>query len=77
MLAQSPALGGSVKRVDDAAASKMPGVRHVETSIAVSTFKYDHRVAKLTARPKGGSREAGARELRSSAPTLARLRHGQ
>lgn len=25
----------------------MPGVRHVETSIAVSTLKYDHRVAKI------------------------------
>ena len=36
----------------------LPGVRHVETSIAVSTFKYDHRVAKITARPKGGHRES-------------------
>ena len=36
----------------------LPGVRHVETSIAVTTFKYDHRVAKITARPKGSSREA-------------------
>ena len=36
----------------------LPGVRHVETSIAVSTFKYDHRVAKITARTKGGGREA-------------------
>lgn len=26
----------------------LPGVRHVETSIAVSTVKYDHRVAKIT-----------------------------
>ena len=25
----------------------LPGVRHVETSIAVSTLKYDHRVAKI------------------------------
>jgi len=28
----------------------MPGVRHVETSIAVSTLKYDHRVAKIVHR---------------------------
>ncbi len=26
----------------------LPGVRHVETSIAVKTLKYDHRVAKIT-----------------------------
>lgn len=26
----------------------LSGVRHVETSIAVSTVKYDHRVAKIT-----------------------------
>jgi Lrp/AsnC family transcriptional regulator for asnA, asnC and gidA len=26
----------------------LPGVRHVETSIAVNTLKYDHRVAKIT-----------------------------
>jgi len=36
----------------------LPGVRHVETSIAVSTFKYDHRVAKITAAPRGSHREA-------------------
>jgi DNA-binding Lrp family transcriptional regulator len=26
----------------------LPGVRHVETSIAVKTLKYNHRVAKIT-----------------------------
>jgi Lrp/AsnC family transcriptional regulator, regulator for asnA, asnC and gidA len=26
----------------------LPGVRHVETSIAVKTLKYDYRVAKIT-----------------------------
>ena len=30
----------------------MPGVRHVETSIAVSTLKYDHRVAKILDRKR-------------------------
>jgi Lrp/AsnC family transcriptional regulator for asnA, asnC and gidA len=30
----------------------MPGVRHVETSIAVSTLKYDHRVAKIIDRKR-------------------------
>lgn len=30
----------------------LPGVRHVETSIAVSTLKYDHRVAKIIDRKK-------------------------
>jgi DNA-binding Lrp family transcriptional regulator len=29
----------------------LPGVRHVETSIAVKTLKYDYRVAKIT-RPR-------------------------
>jgi Lrp/AsnC family transcriptional regulator, regulator for asnA, asnC and gidA len=28
----------------------LPGVRHVETSIAVKTLKYDYRVAKITPR---------------------------
>jgi len=32
----------------------LPGVRHVETSIAVSTLKYDHRVAKIIARKREG-----------------------
>jgi Lrp/AsnC family transcriptional regulator for asnA, asnC and gidA len=27
----------------------LPGVRHVETSIAAKTLKYDYRVAKITA----------------------------
>jgi DNA-binding Lrp family transcriptional regulator len=31
----------------------LPGVRHVETSIAVKTLKYDYRVAKIT-RPRKG-----------------------
>jgi Lrp/AsnC family transcriptional regulator for asnA, asnC and gidA len=26
----------------------LPGVRHVETSVAVKTLKYDHRVARIT-----------------------------
>ena len=26
----------------------LPGVRHVETSIAVKTLKYDYRAAKIT-----------------------------
>ena len=30
----------------------LPGVRHVETSIAVSTLKYDHRVAKIIHRKR-------------------------
>ena len=30
----------------------MPGVRHVETSIAVSTLKYDFRVAKIIDRKR-------------------------
>jgi len=32
----------------------LPGVRHVETSIAVKTLKYDYRVAKIT-RPRKSS----------------------
>lgn len=32
----------------------LPGVRHVETSIAVSTLKYDHRVAKIIDRKRDG-----------------------
>jgi Lrp/AsnC family transcriptional regulator for asnA, asnC and gidA len=31
----------------------LPGVRHVETSIAVKTLKYDYRVAKITKPLKG------------------------
>jgi DNA-binding Lrp family transcriptional regulator len=34
----------------------LPGVRHVETSIAVKTLKYDHRAAKITASWKVGGR---------------------
>ena len=30
----------------------MPGVHHVETSIAVKTFKYNARVVKITGEPK-------------------------
>ena len=36
----------------------LPGVRHVETSIAVNTLKYDHRVAKITPPMKAGPRDA-------------------
>ena len=31
----------------------LPGVRHVETSIAVKTLKYDYRAAKITPAGKG------------------------
>jgi Lrp/AsnC family transcriptional regulator for asnA, asnC and gidA len=31
----------------------LPGVRHVETSIAVKTLKYDYRAAKITPTVKG------------------------
>ena len=31
----------------------LPGVRHVETSIAVKTLKYDYRAAKITPAVKG------------------------
>jgi len=31
----------------------LPGVRHVETSIAVKTLKYDYRVAKITPKRRG------------------------
>lgn len=31
----------------------LPGVRHVETSIAVKTLKYDYRAAKITPTGKG------------------------
>ena len=34
----------------------LPGVRHVETSIAVKTLKYDYRVAKITPGPNKGKR---------------------
>ena len=30
----------------------LPGVRHVETSIAVKTIKYDYRAAKITPKKK-------------------------
>ena len=36
----------------------LPGVRHVETSIAVKTLKYDYRVAKIT-RPRKGAPRSG------------------
>jgi DNA-binding Lrp family transcriptional regulator len=32
----------------------LPGVRHVETSIAVKTLKYDYRAAKITPVRRGG-----------------------
>jgi Lrp/AsnC family transcriptional regulator for asnA, asnC and gidA len=38
----------------------LPGVRHVETSIAVKTLKYDYRAAKITPvrRPAAKTRPA-------------------
>jgi Lrp/AsnC family transcriptional regulator for asnA, asnC and gidA len=46
-------LFGSLTQIVEVANNRilsMPGVRHVETSIAVETVKYDHRVAKITDR---------------------------
>jgi Lrp/AsnC family transcriptional regulator for asnA, asnC and gidA len=34
----------------------MPGVRHVETSIAVKTLKYDYRAAKITTVRRGAGK---------------------
>jgi len=34
----------------------LPGVRHVETSIAVKTLKYDYRAAKITPVRRGGGK---------------------
>jgi DNA-binding Lrp family transcriptional regulator len=36
----------------------LPGVRHVETSIAVKTLKYDYHVAKITAPRRGAKARA-------------------
>ncbi len=38
----------------------LPGVRHVETSIAVKTLKYDYRAAKITRRSSARTRAAPA-----------------
>ena len=38
----------------------LPGVRHVETSIAVKTLKHEHRAAKITPVHRGGSKPRAA-----------------
>jgi DNA-binding Lrp family transcriptional regulator len=38
---------------------ELPGVRHVETSIAVKTLKYDYRAAKITPVRRSAARKPG------------------
>jgi len=42
----------------------LPGVRHVETSIAVKTLKYDYRAAKITPERRAGGKARPRAERR-------------